>query len=185
MPLPPPAPPNVAEPTPPRPLETDLASYIEARRRARGDPTTSAAPVTTVNTPPAEDAKERRDRIVAANLAQIPQTTFGYDPKSGGGVFQLKRISYDDAEFYFTGWNRDIGRRARSLIEVRKGDNTDIREAIIRRIIEIIRDEVQGDFSWQSYRLGQLVVISARRVDNAELETFLMQEFFSDPRRPR
>jgi len=184
-PLPPPAPPTVAEPTPPRPPESDLASYIEARRRARGDPTTSAPPGTTANTPPAETANERRDRIVAANLAQSQQTTFGYDPKSGGGVFQLKRISYDDAEFYFTGWNRDIGRRARNLIEVRKGNNIDIRDAIIRRIIEIIRDEVQGDFSWRSERLDQLVVISARPGDNAELEAFLMQEFFSDPRRPR
>jgi hypothetical protein len=30
-----------------------------------------------------------------------------------------------------------------------------------------------------------LVVLSARPGDNAELEAFLMQEFFSDPRRPR
>src|SRR5579859_6263872 len=44
---------------------------------------------------------ERKDRIIASNLASSQQTTFGYDPKTGGGIFQLKRIGYDDAEFYF------------------------------------------------------------------------------------
>jgi hypothetical protein len=185
-PLLPPPPPPVAEPTPaPQPLETDLASYIEARRRARGDPTTIAALGAAANTPPAETENERRDRIVAANLAPSQQTTFGYDPKTGGGVFQLKRIGYDDAEFYFTGWNKGIGRRAKNLIEVRRGNNNDIRQAIIRKIIEIIRDEVQGDFTWRSERMGRQVVLSARPNDTAELEAFLMQEFFSDPRQAR
>jgi hypothetical protein len=185
-PLLPPTPAPLAKPTPaPPPLETDLASYIEARRRARGDPTTIAALGTAASTPPAETANERRDRIVATNLAPSQQTTFGYDPKTGGGVFQLKRIGYDDAEFYFTGWNKGIGRRAKNLIEVRKGNNNDVREAIVRKIIEIIRDEVQGDFTWRSERVGRQVVLSARPGDNAELEAFLMQEFFSDPRQAR
>lgn len=196
-PLPPPVaepPPLVAEPPPPPvadraptrpPPETDLASYIEARRRARGDPTTIASLGTAASSPPAETEAERRDRIIAANLAPNQQATFGYDPKSGGGVFQLKSVGYDDAEFYFTGWNKDIGRRAKNLIEVRRGNSNDIREAIIHKIIEIIRDEVQGDFTWRSERMGRVVVMSARPSDNAELEAFLMQEFFSDPRQAR
>jgi hypothetical protein len=182
----PPAPPPVAAPAPPRPLpETDLASYIEARRRARGEATTSAAPGAAPNAPPAETDSERKDRIIASNLAASQQTTFGYDPKTGGGIFQLKRVGYDDAEFYFTGWDKEIGRRAKQLIEVRRGSNGDIRQAIVRKMIAIIRDEVQGDFSWRSERLGKQVTMSARPADNAALEDFLMDEFFSDQSRPR
>lgn len=174
----PPVAPPVAAPAPPRPpAETDLASYIEARRRARGDPPTQST------TPPSETESERKDRIIAANLASNQQKTFGYDPKTGGGLFQLKRVGYEDAEFYFTGWDKDISRRAKQLIEVRRGTNSDIRLAIVRKMISIVRDEVQGDFNWKSERLGREVVMSARPADNAVLEEFLMQEFFSDPRR--
>jgi len=100
-------------------------------------------------------------------------------------VFQLRRVGYDDAEFYFTGWNKDIGRRAKQVIEVRKGGSDDIRLAIVRKMIAIIRDEVQTDFVWMSDRMGRRVIMSARPADNAALEDFLMQEFFSDPRHSR
>ena len=50
---------------------------------------------------------------------------------------------------------------------------------MIRRIIEIIRDYEQEDFSWSSQRLGRVIVLSARPADNAGLEEFMMQEFFS------
>lgn len=182
---PPPAPAVVAPPAPRPPPEADLASYIEAKRRARGDPTTSAGQGTTTGAAASETEAERRDRIIAANLAPSQQPTFGYDPKSGGGVFQLKRIGYTDAEFYFTGWNRDIGRRAKQLIEVRKASDEDIHQAIIRKMIEMIRGEVQGDFNWLSDRVGRQVVMSARPKDGPALEEFLMEEFFPDPRRRR
>ncbi len=185
-PLPPPPAPPAAAPAPPRPpAETDLASYIEARRRARGEPSTSAAQGTAPNAPPTETEKERLNRIVAANLAPKEQPTFGYDPKNGGGVFQIKRIGYDDAEFYFTGWNQEIGRRAKQLIEIRKGANSDIRQAIVRKMIAIIRDQVQDDFTWVSDRHPAPLRLSARPADNAALEEFMMQEFFSEPRRQR
>jgi outer membrane biosynthesis protein TonB len=184
-PMPRPAVPPVAEPTPVRPpAETDLSAYIAARRNARADPPESVAQGTTPNAPPETDI-QRRDRIVAGNLASNQQPTFGYDPKSGGGIFQLKRIGYEDAEFWFTGWNKDIGRRAKQLIEVRRGNNNDIRRSIVTKIISIIRDEVQGDFTWLSERTGRQVTLSARPGDTAELEEFLMQEFFTDTRRPR
>jgi hypothetical protein len=175
-PLSPPVAPPVAAPAPTRPAaETDLASYVDARRRARGDPTTDA--------PRPETETERRTRIVAANLAPREQPTFGFDPKTGGGVFQLKRVGFDDAEFWFTGWNKDIGRRAKQLIEVRRGTNGDIRLAIVRKMIAIIRDEVKDEFGWLSAGADQRIMLSARLEDNAALEQFLMQEFFSDPRR--
>src|SRR6185369_6726058 len=173
------------------PQETDLASYIEARRRERGlaPPAPPANPAPTTNpdstTPPTETEAQRRDRIVAANLAPTDPPTFGYDPKRGGGVFQVKTIGYDYAEFYFTGWDKEIGRRAKELIEVRKGSSDDIRQVMVRKMIAIIRDHVQTEFIWVSDRLGRQVTMSARPSDNAALEEFLMQEFFSAPGRRR
>ncbi|MDB5863019.1 MAG: hypothetical protein JWO70_825, partial [Betaproteobacteria bacterium] len=69
-------------------------------------------------------------------------------------------------------------------IEVRKGSNSDIRIAVVRRMIGIIRDHEQGDFVWESRRLGRNVDLSARQRDTAALEAFLMKEFFEDDRRP-
>jgi hypothetical protein len=109
--------------------------------------------------------------------------TYGRD-LAGGGIFQIQRIGYEDAEFIFFGWNRDIRRRSKQTIEVRKGENSDIRIAVIRRMIAIIRDNESGDFVWVSQRLGRNLTLSARPSENAGLEDFLMQEFFADPLRP-
>jgi hypothetical protein len=100
--------------------------------------------------------------MVAANLGLNKTPTFGDDPRRGGGLFQMKRIGYDDAEFYFNGWDKDIGRVARQLIEVRKGSNPDIRLAVVRKIIEIIRAQEPGEFIWVSRRMSRMVPLSAR-----------------------
>jgi hypothetical protein len=167
----PPEPPAVAAPTM-TPIEGDFSSHLEARRRARG-----AAPDGSLSMPSAEDERERHNRIVTANLGLDRTPTFGPDRK-GGGIFQIAQMGYDSAEFYFFGWNTDIRRNSKQLIEVRKGDNPDIRTAVVRRMIQIIRDQESGDFVWVSYRLGRNVNLSARPSDNAGLEDFLMQEFF-------
>jgi hypothetical protein len=187
----PPAPPAVAEPAPavatPAP-PGDLSSYIEARRRARGEvspaapqdrPAQGAAP----GTARSEDERQRRDRIVAENLGLQRSPTFGFDPKGGGGIFEIEYVGRDSAAFIFFGWNKDIRRNSKQLIEVAKGDNSDIRIAVVRKMIAIIRSEVTGDFTWVSHRLRDNIVLSARPEDNAELEDFMMREFFSDPRR--
>lgn len=168
--------PSVAAPAP-TPVEGDFSSYLEARRRARG-----AAPEDSASSaPPVEDERERHNRAVAANLGLNRTPTFGPDP-TGGGIFQIQRLSNDAAEFIFFGWNKDIRRNSKQLIEVRKGDNSDIRIAIVRRMIAIIRDHEPGDFTWVSQRLGRNVTLSARQRDNAGLEDFMLQEFFPDPR---
>jgi hypothetical protein len=180
----PPAPnvPTAAEAAPARPPAAgDLASFIEARRRARGQPASAASAPSAASAQPAEDDKARSDRIVAENLGTQRAKTFGYDPRQGGGVFQLVRVGYDSADFYFFGWNEDIRRNTKQLIEVRKGDNSDIRIAVVRKMISIIREHAQEDFVWESYRLGRSLNLSARPADNAGLEDFMLREFFSDP----
>lgn len=183
-PPPPPTPTAEVQPTPRPPAEADLSSYIAARRNARGD-SAATSESNAPNAPSAESEKERRDRIVAANLGLNKTPTFGDDPKRGGGMFQIRRIGYDDAEFIFNGWDQDIGRVARQLIEVRKGSNPDIRIAVVRKIIEIIRAHEPGDFLWVSRRASKPIALSARPADNAALEDYMMREFFGgDQRQP-
>lgn len=180
----PPKPPPVADPTPaPRPAFDDLASYVEAKRRARA----ALAPAAPPERPPVsriEDENTRAARILAENLGSQQEMTFGYDPDRSGGVFQIRLMSHDYAEFTFIGWNNDIRRITKQRVEVRKGDNSDIRIAVVRRMIAIIREHVQEDFLWDSQRLGYRS-LSARPKDNKALENFLMGEFFGEASLPR
>ena len=162
-------------------MEGDLASYIEARRRARGEAPSSPSQANAQGAAGESDI-ERRNRIVAANLGLNKTPTFGYDPKSAGGIFQIEHMSYEYADFYFFGLNKDVGRNTKQLIEVKRGNDSDIRTAVIRKMIAIIRDNVSGDFVWLSRR-GP-VTMSARLSDNAELETFIMHDVFPDERLP-
>lgn len=156
----------------PRPAPAgDMASYIEAQRHARGESDSHAPPA-------AESAETRARRLVASNLESTRQTAFGYDPNRGGGVFQIQSMSYDYAEFLFHGWNKDVGRNTKQLIDVRRGNNNDIRIAVVRKMIAIIREYEGEDFLWQSRRLGRSITLSARARDNAGLEEFMMREFF-------
>ena len=66
------------------------------------------------------------------------------------------------------------------MIPVRLGNNSDMRIAIVRRMIQLIRETEKGDFNWDSYRLGRIVVLSARPEDNGGLEEFMMHEFFDN-----
>jgi len=186
VPVPPPAQPREIAPSPPAPppappVETDLSAYIAARRRARGE----AEPANSSTNSPAEDDIARRDRIVASNLASVNAQNFGDTPNNSGGIFQITRMGYSDAEFAFYGWNKDIRRRSSQKIEVRLGDNGDIRHAVIRKMIAIIREYETEDFVWESHRLTRNITLSARLRDNAELEAFMMREFFDDPGLPR
>jgi hypothetical protein len=171
-----PAAPTRAAPSPGR----DLSSYIDSQRRAR-----SAQPSADTNwrlEAPQRDEDARRDRIAAANLGAGRAPAFG-PRKQGGGLFQITRLYYSNAEFVFFGWNKEIRRNTQQTVEVRKGDHSDIRVAVIRRMIGIIREHESGDFLWQSDRLGRDVTLSARPADNAGLEDFLWQEFFDESRR--
>lgn len=174
----PPAPPVAAPAPAPTPPEGDFASFLEARRRARTESPPPPASPSPSERPAIEDEAARSKRIVAANLGTDRTPTFGSDPTRGGGIFQIKRLGLEDAEFVFFGWNPDIRRNTTQTIEVRRGNNSDIRIAVIRRIIGIIREYEQEDFLWESKRLGRNLTLSARAKDNAGLEAFLMREFF-------
>lgn len=161
-----PAPP--APPAPGPPAKGDLWDYLQARRRERGE----------AEAPAAESQQAEPNVNLAANL---PTAATGVaatqDRRRGGGIFEIKRMDYDDAAFMFYGWNKDMGRRTPQLIEVRKGDNSDMCIAVVRRMISIIREHEKGDFFWESPRREHDVVLSARPADNAVLEQFLSHDF--------
>jgi hypothetical protein len=172
--------PSTATQSPPaepaRPSANDLASYVEARRRTR-----EPAPAPPQQQP-VDSEQERHNRVVAENLGLNRTPNFGTNPNRGGGIFQIARMGYNDAEFFFFGWNKDIKRNSRQMIEVRRGDNATMEIAVVRRMIALIREQASGDFQWESQRLGRDVTLSARIANNAGLEDFLMREFFPDVR---
>ena len=174
-----PARPALAAPAPPA---QDFAALVEARRRAReaAQPSSPAAPASPPQ--PAETEQARHNRIVAENLGLNRRPSFGTDRRHGGGIFQIERMGYDSAEFQFFGWNSAIQRESRQVIEVRRGTNPSMELAVVRRMIAVIREQADGDFLWESNRLGRDVVLSARAADNAGLEDFLLREFFPEYR---
>ena len=170
VPLPPsPPPPVVTPPVATPPVTADFGSMVQAKRRARGEQ----------DAPEIDDEKAQFDRRIAANM---PKSSHGVaaQTRNGGGIFEIKRMAYDDAAFEFYGWNKEMGRRTPQLIEVRKGDNSDMRIAVVRRMIAIIRQYEKEDFVWENPQKDRKYTLSARLSDNAALEAFLMNEFFGD-----
>lgn len=166
---------------PPAPPENDMSAQVAARQRARA--AASAASPATVSgagsdAAAPDDETERSNRSIAANLGSLRAPAPGENARRGGGVFQIRRMGYEDAEFMFFGWNKEMLRNNTQTIEVRRGDNPDMRIAVVRKMIGIIRDHEKGDFVWESRRQGRNVSLSARLADTARLETFLLQEFF-------
>jgi hypothetical protein len=169
-------PPQIAAvPAPPQarpPAQGDFLSFVEANRRARG-----------VTESPAPDNSEADfNTKIAANLPGAAHGVAVQRSIRGGGVFQIKRMAYDDAAFEFFGWNTQMGRQTPQMIEVRKGNNADMRIAVVRRMIVIIREHEHEDFTWESGRHGRVVTLSARPADTAALEAFLLRDLFDDNR---
>lgn len=100
-----------------------------------------------------------------------------YNKKGTGGVFQITHKGAQTGTFTFRGWTNAPDERTRQTYEVDAGIGGDVKLAIIRRMIQLIRDRFKGDFTWESQRLGRDVTLSARPQDNAALEEFLMKEF--------
>jgi hypothetical protein len=168
--------PREAAPAPAPAPADDMSAMLEARRRARAGAAAPSVP-TTEPAPPDPD-RARSDRNIAANLGTLKAPMVGDNTRHGGGVFQLQRLGIDSAEFLFFGWNRDMRRNMTQSIDVSRGSNPDIKIAVVRKMIAIIREYEQGDFTWESRRMRRVVTLSARATDTAGLEEFLLREFF-------
>ncbi len=111
---------------------------------------------------------QKRDAKIKANL----------DLDGTNGIFEIRYLGPHNAQFSFKGWKNNINTARLEIIDVSAPDGIDIRSIVIKRMIEIIRRDYDGDFNWDSRRLGRVIVLSARMEDTAGLESFMMNEFF-------
>jgi hypothetical protein len=167
--------PQPKEETKLQPDETDMAAYIEKRRKARGAPS---------DQPAEESDAQRGTRNALANIAAI-NGRGGQDPNETGGVFSVTNKTFSHADVKFRGWNPNFKRRWLNAVSVERGSEPDIETAIVKKMIEIIRKEKNGDFEWDSHRLNKVVTLSARPQDTKELMDFLYKEMFPDYKPPR
>jgi hypothetical protein len=172
-----PAPQPAPQPTPqPTPPPMDMAAMIEARRAQRRAYEKGALAEAQRRDEGAQVGEGTAAQAIERNLGSLAHGSEGTS-----GVFQILRKGERTAEFAFNGWKPDSSRRWREVIEVDAGVGGDVELAIIRRMIGLIREHYKGDFNWQSYRLGKVIVLSARVEDNAALEDFMAREFFGTP----
>jgi hypothetical protein len=153
-------------PAPTAPPAVDMLAAIEARRanRRAAEAGRSAPP----GPQAAEDAATRNLKTLTGG-------------EGVGGVFEILRKGTRTGEFAFNGWRPEARGQWRVVIEVDAGLGGDIELAMVRRMIELIREYYTGDFKWESHRLQRVVTLSARPEDSAGLEDFLMREFFGQP----
>jgi hypothetical protein len=160
--------PTKSQPQNPTNAPTDMASYI-AQQRAKRDALEQDAARQNTAAAAAEiglTEEQKRDERIKNNL------------KSGtNGIFSIQRLEAKNASFSFKGWT-DYTNVKLKFYEVEASGGEDVRLVMIRRMIAIIREHYDADFPWESHRLGRTITKSARQEDSAELEDFLMQEFF-------
>jgi hypothetical protein len=167
VPAPPPPPVRLTPPSPDN-APTDMMSYVNAARARRQAAENAAAQEAEAE---GNGHQPTADEVRTANILRNLQ------PTGTNGIFQILNISVRTARFSFRAWTTDASNPRRETIEVDAGPGGDIQLAVVRRMIELIRTYYQGDFNWESQRYGQ-VVLSARKQDTAQLEDFLMHEFF-------
>jgi hypothetical protein len=162
-------------PAPPQP-QFDMLAMINARREKRRE-VEHALVQQEESRSSASSGSNDPMATIKRNLATLSAP----DSDGTGGVFQILSKGTRAGEFAFNGFRPDTQRRWREVIEVDAGQGGDIERAMVRRMIELIRGHYNGDFIWRSHRLGKSVTMSARPQDQADLEEFLIREFFDTP----
>lgn len=148
---------------------TDMASYVKARQAQRQATEADAA----------KQNAEAVAREVGPSESKIRDERIKNNFKNGtNGIFEITSLSSRHAAFAFRGWTNDYSNARRESFEVEASTGQDVRLLMIRKMITLIRQHYQGDFNWDSHRLGRVEVKSARPEDSANLEDFMMMEFF-------
>jgi hypothetical protein len=155
----------------------DMQAYIKRQQQAKlakeGLSKQDVEAVIASNNPQSEGAK--RDAKIKENL----------NLDGTNGVFEIRYLGPRAAQFSFKGWKNNVNTARLEVIDVSAPDGVDIKKAVIEKMIEIIRRDYQGDFNWDSHRLGRVIVLSARVEDTQALESFMMHEFFGAGTRVR
>jgi len=150
-------------------VPTDMASYVKAQQAKR-------------NAMEADAAKQNLEAVareLGPSTEQVRDERIKNNFKNGtNGIFEITSLSGRYAGFSFRGWTNDYSNSKREAFEVEAPTGQDVRLVMIRKMISLIRQHYQGDFNWESQRLGRTIVLSARPEDSAGLEDFMMMEFF-------
>ena len=170
--------PSVVQAPPPPPAEpapaTDMLAMLNAAREKRKAAEDSAAKE---NQAASQGSRPMSAQEIAeANIRRSMRQAAGDDGTSG--VFQVLDKSTRVGRFAFNGWKANSNRKIQQVIEVDAGLGGNVELAMVRRMIDLIREHYQGDFRWESRRMGKVITLSARKEDSAQLEAFLMKEFF-------
>ncbi len=148
---------------------TDMASYVKARQAQRQATEADAA----------KQNAAAVAREVGPSESKIRDERIKNNFKNGtNGIFEITSLNSRHAAFAFRGWTNDYSNARRESFEVEASTGQDVRLLMIRKMITLIRQHYQGDFNWDSHRLGRVEVKSARPEDSANLEDFMMMEFF-------
>ncbi len=171
-------------PEPAQPPADDFSSRLAARQQQRAEAEAQERQTQSARGTPEQQENERGKQAALANIASSMKAA-GIEKESGGGLFQLRSVGAHNAEFLFRGWKKEAGRNWSQVLSVEQGSEEDVRIAVVKKMIEIIREHTQDDFTWQSQRLGKTITLSAKPADAAGLQQFLLREFFPDysPRR--
>jgi hypothetical protein len=175
---PPPPPPQRIEPDPPKIVKVDpaedMAAMIEARRRARGQ-----------SEQPAEETEaERGNRIALANIGAANGRRSGDGKGESKGMLSVSDVTFNSAQVKLDTKYLGLNRISLKQETATLGGERDIETAAIRKMIDMIARENIVDFTYTT-RQERKVFLSTRPEMRAELEAFLMKEFFPNYRPPR
>lgn len=160
--------PSVKSPTS---ITSQLETAREKRRIVEQEAVEQNQQARAANAAPSDD-----DVIMARIKNNIKAATYNRVGKNG--IFQITSKGVQTGRFTFRGWDDDPRESTWKSYEVDAGVGGDVELALVRRMIEIIRQHYSGDFNWESQRLNKVVILSARPADTASLEKFLRKEFF-------
>ena len=161
-------------PVPAEPVVDTMSQVAAARERRRRLEEQAAQQNSEAQI--ASQGPSENDQAMARIKANIQAAN--YSRKGTNGIFQVLNKGVQTGRFSFRGWTNDPRDSTHQTYEVDAGVGGDVEMALIRRMIQLIREHYKGDFNWDSQRLGRVVQLSARPEDTAMLETFMMKEFF-------
>ena len=156
------------------PQEVDMSAYIEARRRQRG----AAAPSETTE----ESDSERGNRIAKANIAAANGRSRGEDSVESEAFLEIANRTSLTADIKFRIFNKNFQRRWLKQSSVEIGKEPSIEMAIVKRMIFLLRQEPDTQYTYNSHRLKRAIKISLRPEDEEGLQDFLYLEFFNTKR---
>jgi hypothetical protein len=159
-------------------IQDDMFTQLEAARKRRADANAEGRSSQAGSSQ--EDESKRANSVALANIAESLKGLNGNRRDNSGGVFEVRHLGIRSAEFMFYGWNQNSRRNSMRLVTVEQGAEDDIQVAVVKKMIEIIREEKNDTFVWESRRLGRHLTLSAKPENSAELQQFLIQEFFPE-----